>query len=170
VQRNPADQLHVVMALPEGSLAGFTHSSESLRQQIVQCLALRQAQAKFVGFNAQRLIVQRLELLLEAVYLCDYLARFFDLAFVGVAPHDAYDPVEHILIFTCLPISQSTFLPIYLFPFLPGNFRTFFFPIYPGDYSIIEVAPLTPSPSSVIITPGWGVPGDGIGSGHSGPP
>ena len=49
MERDPADQLDVIMALAEGSDRGFANRRENLRNQAVELLAVGQALAEKVG-------------------------------------------------------------------------------------------------------------------------
>ncbi len=96
VQGDAADELNIEMAQPDGALAGFPHGGESLGEQVVQRLAVRQPGAELGRLTLQSLFAERLVLRLEAVDLVDDSGEFFNGAPVGVAAKYFYEFLEHV--------------------------------------------------------------------------
>ena len=65
MQHDPADQLHVEVAHPQGALRRLAHHRERLGQQIIDGRALLQPAAELVRLGAQRLVAERLDVRLE---------------------------------------------------------------------------------------------------------
>ena len=88
VQCNTADHLHIIMPLPDGTLAGLAYNGKCLDQQIVQCFILRQPGAEFNRFGRQPLIGQFFIRCFQGIDFVNQVGKFIDLAFVGVAPNE----------------------------------------------------------------------------------
>jgi len=67
VQHHAADQLHVEVALAEGTLGGLPHGRERWHQDIVELLPVRQFLAKRLRARAQFVVGEPLEFLFQAV-------------------------------------------------------------------------------------------------------
>ena len=77
MQHDAAGHLHIEMALAEDALCRLAHGGESLDQEIVERLALRQALLELSRAIAQALVVERHELGLERVDLLDQRREAF---------------------------------------------------------------------------------------------
>ncbi len=110
VQHDSPDQLHVIRALPDRPLGGFTHRRERFRQDAVQHRVLDflaflivfhplqfsgDQAAELFGFVAQRFVAQGFEIRLERVDLFHQVGGFFDFTFIGVSPECFHKFLEH---------------------------------------------------------------------------
>jgi len=95
VEHDAADQLHVVVALSEGSLGGFAHGGERLGQEIVQGLALFETLPELARARAQRRIGELGTLRLEPVDPLDGGFELLDQPVVRAA-EDLLDDAEHL--------------------------------------------------------------------------
>ena len=71
MEYHAADELDIVMPLPQGAPGGFADDGESLGQQVVQGGAVVQPAPELAGFGAQGGIVQPADAVLQAVDLGD---------------------------------------------------------------------------------------------------
>ena len=94
VQHRAGEHLHVVVAFADGAARGFAGGRERFGQQVVEAFALLEAAAELGRFVAQRLVRQRLIVLLQGVDLGEDGLESFDFALGGVAA-DFAQPVEH---------------------------------------------------------------------------
>ena len=67
MQDDAAHDLHIEMALAEGSLSSLAHGGEGLRHQIVEGFAITVALAKGLGALGQGLVAQGLEFRLQII-------------------------------------------------------------------------------------------------------
>ena len=79
MEDHPADQLDVVVALPEGALAGLAGQRERLEQQVVELLAIEVALAQRLVARAQLVVGFELELGLVVVDAGDVLLEGLEL-------------------------------------------------------------------------------------------
>ena len=59
MQNHAADQLHVKMAHAHDPLAGFTHDSKGLTQQVIKHLAVGKSLPEFVRLGTKFIVTQR---------------------------------------------------------------------------------------------------------------
>jgi len=91
VQRGPAHELDVVVALTQGPSGCLAHRRESLGQQVIQALTRLVARAVFIGKRSKFRVGQLGELILKGVHRRGDGAQFAeDLPLAG-----AKDLVEH---------------------------------------------------------------------------
>ena len=95
VEHDAADQLHVVVALSEGSLGGFAHGGERLGQEVVQGLALFETLLELARAHAQRRIGEPGTLRLEPVDPLDGGFELLDQPVVRAA-EDLFDEAKHL--------------------------------------------------------------------------
>src|SRR5262249_40537071 len=69
VQRHPADQLDVEVALADRPPRRLAGQREGLRQEVVECLPIAGALAELVGLRAQLVVPEQLHLWLDLVDL-----------------------------------------------------------------------------------------------------
>jgi len=89
VQRQPTDQLYIIMAQPDGALAGLAHRGKRLGQQVVQGFAVGQPRSKRGGAAAQVVVAEFLKPRLELVDLLDDRGKFFQIALNGITAEKA---------------------------------------------------------------------------------
>ena len=119
VEHDPADQLHVKMALADSPDGGFTHERERLRQNIIQRFALCQPRFKFVGFGAQLIVAERLHFRFQGVDLFHDFTVTVEFALIGIAEHRFYDGSEHVFL-TIRSGSGYENYPLILPAFIPA--------------------------------------------------
>ena len=77
VQRDAPDQLHIIMALSQRALGGFTDRCKGFRQKIIQRLAAFQALLIFIRFELELIIRESFKLWLQRVNARHNRAEFF---------------------------------------------------------------------------------------------
>ena len=83
VERDAADQLHVIVALAQRSDRRLAHRGEGFGQKVVQLLAAREPLAKSLGLAPKLIVGQRMDIGLEGVDGVDISAEPPDIAIVG---------------------------------------------------------------------------------------
>jgi hypothetical protein len=96
VEDDAADQLDVVMALPQRALGGLADRGEGFGDEVVERLALRQPLAEHYGLVPQLLVGHRRDARLEAVHPVDDLAERADVAVVGRPENGFGKSAEHV--------------------------------------------------------------------------
>ena len=94
VQRHAADELDVEVPHAERTARGLARGCKCLRKKVVQCLALRETGAEFLGLRAQLLVAQRLEAGLQRIRAADVLEIPVDEPLIAAAEQLA-QPVRH---------------------------------------------------------------------------
>jgi hypothetical protein len=110
VEDNAADELHIVMTLPDGALGGFADGSEGFGEEFIQYFPFHlvtflgllnpfrlgvQPFAELVRLEAQLIIGQFLKVRFQGVDLRHKFGGFLDLFFIGVAPEGFDKFLEH---------------------------------------------------------------------------
>ena len=95
MEDHAAHQLHVEMALAEGSLGRLAHGREGFLEQVVEGLAGGQPLAEALGPGPQIGVRERLELGLESVDGSDRLVQGLDDAVVGRAEQPLGESANH---------------------------------------------------------------------------
>ena len=94
MQHHAADELHIEVALAQGSLRGLAHGGKGGRHQIVQALACGEFFPQRGGAGAQRLIGEGFQLRLECVDRIDAGAVSGDPAVVARAKNLSGDAAQ----------------------------------------------------------------------------
>ena len=95
VQIDAADELNIVVALPEGALAGFANRCEGFRQEGVERLAICQTGAEFIRFCAELRVAEIFELRFERVDLVYDGNQFVNYSLMRISLEDLPQFFEH---------------------------------------------------------------------------
>ena len=94
MKRQTADDLHIVVAHPQRSLARLSHDREGLVEDIFEVCAVVEFLSKLRGLRLELGVGERLDATLEAVDLVDVGSSVFDVALVSGAEY-LFQEVEH---------------------------------------------------------------------------
>ena len=108
VQDHAADQLHVEMALADGALGRLAHGGEGRHQNVVERGAVGDLLLEFVGARPQRVVGERLQLLLQRVDRVDPRLIAADPPFIGGAEQLAGNGADHTGSSSVMPGASST--------------------------------------------------------------